>query len=145
TFTDNAQGIAFTANAGTCMLSIQNNDLSNNSGRSIDISNGLAGTQMVNNAAIVIDSNQINGGGGDAITISPAGTAISITITNNSISDNLGTGFVSFFNEPGPDVTLLIAHNTIANNQNMASFNASGGISFDGFNSVSALIEEDTF
>ncbi|MBS0628328.1 MAG: hypothetical protein JSS09_08965, partial [Verrucomicrobia bacterium] len=67
-----------------------------------------------------------------------------VTITNNSITDNAGSGFISYFNYPGPDATLDIANNVISNNHNINS-NASGGISFDGFNSVVATIEKNTF
>lgn len=144
-FTESAQGITFKANADNCILNIRDNDLSNNTNGSISIFNGDDGTQLINNAVIRIDSNQMNGGsnGGDAITINPSGNTFFIELTNNSIHNNLGTGFVSFFNQPGPNTTLLITDNMIANNQNMTS-NASGGISFDGFRSVAATIRGNT-
>jgi hypothetical protein len=145
TFAENAQGITFATNAENCALTIKDNDLSSNSNGSILVLAGAAGTQLINNATIVIDSNQINqgGNGGDAITISPAGDTISIAITNNSISNNAGTAFVSFFNQPGPNATLYISNNVIANNLNFNS-NASGGISFDEFNAVTARIENNS-
>lgn len=145
-FIENAQGIAFAANADACSMLIQNNDLSNNTNGSISVLAGPAGTQSIYNATIDIDSNQANygGNGGDAITISPSGNTIAITISNNSISNNLGTAFVSFFSQPGSNATLSIYNNAIANNQNIVNFNASGGISFDGFKSVSASIENNT-
>lgn len=147
TFVENTQGITFGTNADTCNLLIQDNDLSNNTNGSIIILAGSAGVQSIHEATIVIDSNQINqgGSGGDAITISSAGDILSIEITNNSISDNIGTGLVSFFNQPGPNVTLSISNNVISNNLNAANFNASGGISLDGFGAITALIDSNTF
>lgn len=147
TFTENASSpsaITFKTNAEFCALSIQDNDLSNNTAGSIAIFSQDEGTQLINNSTIVIDSNQMNNGVLDAITISPAGDTISITITNNSISNNQGTGFVSYFDLPGPSATLVIANNVIQNNQNNQS-NASGGISFDMFKSATALIENNIF
>ncbi len=145
-FTGNAQGITFAANADTCTMSIKNNDLSDNLAGSLLVLNGVAGTQLINTATLVIDSNQMNQGGssGDAITIQAAGDTLSVTLTNNSISNNRGSAFVSFFNQPGPNATLVITNNTIADNLNSLS-NASGGISFDGFSAVTALIDKNTF
>lgn len=146
-FAHNTQGITYATNADTCLMSIKDNDLSNNTNGSIFVGNGLAGTQFVSNATVVIDSNQINQGGayGDAITISPAGDNISITVTNNSIKDNIGTGLVSYFHQPGPNLILSVADNIISNNLNDVSTNASSGISIDGYNSVKAQIENNTF
>lgn len=144
-FTGNTQGINFATNADLFSMTIQNNNLSNNRNGSIYISNGLMGAQVINKGSIVIDSNFINEGGvgGDAITISPAGNSLSIAITNNSISNNLGTGYVSYFNLPGPNLVLTISDNVITNNQNMFT-NISSGISCDRFSSITATIEGNT-
>lgn len=147
TCTGSLQGITFGTNADLCTMTIQGNDLSNNSHGSIDIRNGSAGTQIINQGAFTIDSNQINGGGnlGDAITINPSSNSLLIALTNNSIQNNIGTGFVAFINPPHPNTTLVIENNAIANNQNMANFNAAGGISFDGFGSLIGSIQGNTF
>ncbi len=144
-----SQAIFFGTNATNCTLNIHDNDLSNNSHGSVYVQAGSDGTQKINNAIIVIDSNQLNNGGnaGDSININPYSDNLSITITNNSINNNLGSGYSSFLQQPsmtpGPITTLYIANNVISNNQNMQS-NASGGISMDGFQSISAIIENNT-
>ncbi|MBS0627885.1 MAG: hypothetical protein JSS09_06700, partial [Verrucomicrobia bacterium] len=68
TFTGNAQGITFAANTDNCTLVIQENDLSNCTNGSLAVRAGFAGTELINDATILIDSNQLNGGGsgGDA-------------------------------------------------------------------------------
>lgn len=146
TFSGNGQGITFGTNAANLKLTIKNNDLSNNEAGGILVIAGDSGTQMIKNSSIIIDSNQINNcpATGDGINISPAGENISIVITNNSINNNGGSGFVSFFDQPGPEASIFIFNNTITNNLNLNS-NASGGISFDEFSSVEAIIKNNTF
>jgi hypothetical protein len=141
----NAPAITFGTNADTCILTIKNNNFSNNTHGSLFVKAGDGGTQFINNTVLLIDSNQLNYGGnaGDAIAIRSGGETISITLTNNLMSNNLGSGYASYFDLPGPNTTLLISDNIVTNNQNGQS-NASGGISVDRFQSLTATITGNT-
>ena len=140
---NNSSGFTFGVNANTLRLNATNNTIENGADNGIAFPDSMFG--IFTTADITIADNQITGntGGGNGIALSQSGIDLNLVVTNNDISDNDSSGILMYSGSGVENVTVNIAHNTINNNQNVAS-NQVGGIDLEQFFNLTGSITNNT-
>lgn len=128
----------FKLDADQCEIYASNNYASNNNGDGFfleSLSNGIttANINIKNNQFINSSDSSL----GNGVSINTNGQSCTLTILNNNLSNNSGSGIVVYNAINNVDnFTINIGSNLIINNQNFDNYNAGSGISLDGFDNL---------
>ncbi len=126
----------------TFRLTASNNIITNNNDNGI----GMLGGKIMTTANVSLTDNTITnlGNQANAFAIAHAGTTLNFTALRNNLSNNEGSGILMYPSPAITNVTLDIQNNTISNNQNVLSSNATGGIDLEQFTNLLATIKNNT-
>lgn len=128
----NGAGFIVNTSCNTLTLTAVNNTIS--AGRD----HGIAVlSPIIDTATLALSDNRItvNTFGASGVAIAHAGTDLSISMINNDISRNDGSGMVIYSSGVIDNITTTIENNTINGNRNSGS-NAAAGVSLDTFTNL---------
>lgn len=142
TITDNnSSGLAIAVGCNRLTFTATDNSVLHGADNAISTT-----TELISVADITISNNQItgnvNGSGANGIAVTHRGADLNLSITNNNISDNDGSGVLLYSSIPITNVDINISNNTVSNNDNLGS-NAAAGIDIHEYVNLSATLTKN--